>query len=49
MKAENWDDVLDAQGDKNICTQLSGNIGDILFTIEEDCLYINVYTPSVRL
>ncbi|XP_046608323.1 esterase E4-like isoform X1 [Neodiprion virginianus] len=43
VAANAWNGTLDASTDGNMCPQLSGDhfIGD------EDCLYLNVYTPQI--
>ncbi|XP_012251342.2 esterase E4-like [Athalia rosae] len=43
LAADAWNETLDASTDPNVCPQLSGDkfIGD------EDCLYLNVYTPEI--
>ena len=42
-----WESVLDLTGNSTkICPQLSGTTsGDVVG--EEDCLYLNIYTPSL--
>lgn len=49
LPAPNWTGILNAQQDKAICIQLETATASALDSsvIEEDCLYINVYTPSV--
>lgn len=41
-----WNGTLDATNDKNECLQLDSLIAGSVKG-DEDCLYINVYTPGV--
>lgn len=48
LPVEDWNGTLMAQEDKNICVQPTRNISELLgHDVQEDCLYLNVYTPSV--
>lgn len=45
MPLEKWDGILDATKDGTQCTQI--DMADQQLKGSEDCLFINVYTPSV--
>lgn len=50
MVADPWDNVLDATIEKNMCIQKNLFMYDLsnILTGDEDCLYLNVYTPKVN-
>lgn len=47
QRPQPWDGVKNTQKDSPICTQINpfGRVFDVV-TGEEDCLYLNVYTPG---
>lgn len=48
VPAKAWDDVLDASREGPICTQFNSITGEGFVHGQEDCLYLNVYTPQVK-
>lgn len=45
MPVSNWEDVWNATFERNQCVQTL--LGEENYIGDEDCLYINVYTPKV--
>ncbi|KAJ8871621.1 hypothetical protein PR048_027948 [Dryococelus australis] len=45
--SEPWDGVLNATQDPNICVQRNIYLGSHEIEGQEDCLYLNVYTPQL--
>ena len=43
---DDWDDVLKATEEPNHCWQPRVNIGSKRWTLSEDCLYLNILTPT---
>ncbi|XP_046639314.1 venom carboxylesterase-6-like isoform X1 [Daphnia pulicaria] len=48
IPAKSWDEVLDASREGPICTQFNSIMADGFVHGQEDCLYLNVYTPQLK-
>ncbi|KAK4880590.1 hypothetical protein RN001_008736 [Aquatica leii] len=46
--AHPWEGILDATKNHGACPQMNVFIGDYNVTGDEDCLYLNVYTPRIQ-
>ncbi|KAK4880591.1 hypothetical protein RN001_008737 [Aquatica leii] len=47
--AHSWEGILDATKNHGACPQMNVFIGDYNIRGDEDCLYLNVYTPQIKL
>lgn len=47
--AESWDDVLSVKSHSNMCTQRDIYVNQKEVVGEEDCLYLNIYTPQIKI
>ncbi|KAF2886807.1 hypothetical protein ILUMI_19366, partial [Ignelater luminosus] len=47
VPVENWNGILDASKPHPICPQIDVYFNDLTPKGNEDCLYLNVYTPQL--
>ncbi|KAF5307861.1 hypothetical protein FQR65_LT06593 [Abscondita terminalis] len=48
VSESSWEGVLYATKQHAVCPQMNVYVGDFNITGDEDCLYLNVYTPEIK-